>query len=273
VRKALFVFVFSLSNILFSQKYSDFGKEITDKENYIFQDINFINSQDNIKLSGTLICPIKDYTKIIIMAPGSGPDSRNSHYLLVNELLKHGIAVYRFDERGIGQSEGKYKENDIDLYYALKKLTEIDSLSKKNFGIIGHSMGGYSAINTYLKNTDTDFLVLIATPIERDGAFKKRKFETNNKKISLEDVLKNIKIPTLYIAGTEDSFFDADQTFKLIEGLNNKKIETKIIKGLNHFLKSGNDNWRKTGDYKLLYEMNQNALMEIINWINKVETH
>lgn len=273
MKKIIFIFIFSLSNILHCQIYSDFGKEVSNNKTYSLHDVNFMNSEDNIKLYGTLIIPKKAYTKVVIIVPGSGPDSRNSHYVLAEELLNNGVAVYRYDERGIGQSEGKYKfkEDNTDLFYALENLKKIDTISKKKIGIIGHSMGGYLAINTYLQRKDLDFLLLISTPIERDGKFKNLKFKNNNnEKYTLENIFKNIETPTMYLAGNEDSFSDTYKTIVLLQEIKNKKIELKLMKGLNHFLKIGNDDWRKTGDYKLLYEIDKNALNEIINWINKI---
>jgi alpha-beta hydrolase superfamily lysophospholipase len=270
MKKTVFIFLFSLCNIAFSQKYSDFGKELSNKESYQFHEVNFVNTEDNTKLCGTLIIPKKGFTKVAIVVPGSGPNTRNSHYVLTEALLNNGIAVYRYDERGVGQSEGKYKfkENDMDLYYAFKKLKEIDSISKKSFGIIGHSMGGYYAINAYLKKSELNFLVLISTPISRD---KNRKFEDNNKnKFAVVTILKNIEIPTLYIAGTQDGLFDAKKTITILNELGNKNMQIKLMEGLNHFLKLGNDDWIKTRDYKLLYEIDKNALIEIVNWINKI---
>lgn len=272
MKKIIFIFIFIFSNILYCQKYSDFGKEISNNKIYSQHDFNFVNSKDNIKLYGTLIIPNKSYTKVVIIAPGSGPNTRNSHYELVEELLNNGIAVYRYDERGIGQSEGKYwfVEKNIDLFYALESLKKTDTISKKKIGIIGHSMGGIRAIETYFINKNLDFLVLISTPIERNGKFKKLKFKNyNNEKQSLKELLKVIEIPTIYLAGTNDSFFDCYKTIELLQEIRNKKVEFKLMKGLNHFLKIGNDDWKKTGDFKSLYEIDKSATNDIINWINK----
>jgi pimeloyl-ACP methyl ester carboxylesterase len=156
----------------------------------------------------------------------------------------------------------------MDLYYAFKKLREIDSISKMSFGIIGHSMGGYYAINAYLKKSELNFLILISSPIARD---KNRKFEDNNKnKFGVVTILKNIEIPTLYIAGTQDGLFDAKKTITILNEIENKNMQIKLMEGLNHFLKLGKDDWRKTGDYRLLYEIDKDALFEIINFINKI---
>lgn len=91
-----------------SQNVFEYEKEINNNEDYDFKEINFLNHDDNITISGTLIEPKLDYDKIIIIVPGSGKDTRNSHYVLAEALLKNNIAVFRFDERGIGKSQGNY---------------------------------------------------------------------------------------------------------------------------------------------------------------------
>ena len=162
----VYIFVFILSfNVGFSQEIFDFEKEINSLENYHSKEINFLDTKESIKLSGTLITPKTNYSKIVIIAPGSGKDTRHSHYIMAEEFLKNGFAVYRYDDRGIGKSEGKYnrniKQNISDLYYAFKHLRQIDSLSNKTIGILGHSNGGYASINAYQRGLKIDFLILI----------------------------------------------------------------------------------------------------------------
>lgn len=253
------------------------GKKISNESNYYFQDLDFYDTEENIKLSGTLITPKFDYSKIIIIAPGSGKDTRDSHYILAEEFLKNGIAVYRYDDRGFGNSEGKYNisinDNNNDLYFAFQKLRSIETLQQKKIGILGHSLGGYAALNACANELSIDFLVLMSTPVEKFGSFKKNKFEVKNQnktKVSSEYVLKKINIPLLFIAGSEDTLFNVKSTSKLLNNLNNNNIQIKIIKGLNHYLKIGNDDWQIKRQFDSLYEINDEALKEIINWTNNI---
>ncbi len=149
-------------------------KEIKDVENYVFTDIDFYNSSDRLKLSGTLISPKSAYHKVVIILPGSGKDTRNSHYKLTEAFLKKNIAVYRFDERGVGKSQGSFTTNisglTYDVTYAIKHLKSLSKLQKKQIGVLGHSLGGMAAIVAHQMMNNPkeqiDFLIQIASPVK-----------------------------------------------------------------------------------------------------------
>lgn len=276
-KKLILVLLFISFNKINSQNNSDFGKGIKNIERYNSQEIDFIDSEENVKLSGTLISPKTNYSKIVVITPGSGQNNRNSHYNIAEELLKNGIAVYRFDDRGVGKSGGKvnFGVDQIikDLYYALDNIQKIDSLSNKKIGALGHSLGGIATIDAYQNRLKIDFLILMATPIEKFGKFNKPQYSSRNNpeiKVSTKTLFQNLQIPMLFIAGTNDSFFNSTETAALIHDLNNKNIEVKIINGLNHFLRAGSDDWKKTKEYHNLYEIDPQALNEIISWIVKI---
>ena len=276
-KKLILVLLFISFNKINSQNNSDFGKEIKNIERYNSQEIDFIDYEKNVKLSGTLIFPKTNYSKIIVITPGSGQNNRNSHYNIAEELLKNGIAVYRFDDRGVGKSAGKvnFGVDQIikDSYYALDNIQKTDSLSNKKIGTLGHSLGGIATIDAYQNALKIDFMILMATPIEKFGKFNKPQYTPRSNpeiKVSTKMLFQNLQIPMLFIAGTNDSFFNSKETAALIPDLNNKNIEVKIINGLNHFLRAGSDDWKKTKEYHNLYEIDSQARTEIINWTSKI---
>ncbi|WP_427873080.1 alpha/beta hydrolase [Flavobacterium sp. MMS24-S5] len=272
-----YVFFLTISSHkLLAQKDKDFEKEIENPNQYNFNKIDFIDSENNEKLSGTLISPKTEYSKIIIIVPGSGKNTKNSHYVLAEEILKNNIAVYRFDDRGVGESEGNinFSVDQIirDLYYAYTNIKKASNLSQKSIGILGHSLGGIATIDNYQKGLNLDFIVLMSTPFEKYGRFTKSQFPFNSiKKVSAKTVFENIHIPLLFIAGSNDSFLESEKTADLLRSVNNKNIDVRIIDGLNHFLIKGNDNWKETKKYNDLYDMSQKALTEIITWIKNLK--
>ena len=128
-KKNLFLLFFSI--VANSQNIFTYEKEVDSIENYISTEINIDNTIKKIILSGKLLQPKKEFNKIVIIVPGSGKDTRHSHFKLSASLLKEGIAVYRFDERGIGKSGGKYSELAKDLSEDLNF-----ALGLKNFGFL-----------------------------------------------------------------------------------------------------------------------------------------
>lgn len=223
MKKVILIILILISNKIMGQDDFVSGKQINQPNNYNFQEIDFFDSGEKIKLFGTLITPKHEYSKIIIIAPGSGKGKRNCHYILTEELLKNGIAVFRYDDRGVGESEGKYNisidDNNRDLYYTVVKLREIDLLKNKYIGIIGHSLGGYATLNSCANELPIDFIILMSTPLEKFGGFKKPKFKlinNTNIKFSVKDVLQDIKIPVLFIAGSKDSYSNVKSDCKFL---------------------------------------------------------
>ncbi len=102
-RKIYIILIFTIiSNFIKAQEIYSNEKQIDRIENYLFTQFETENKNDNVILRGTLIEPKTNYSKVVIIVPGSGKDTRNSHYKLTEELLKNNIAVYRYDERGCG---------------------------------------------------------------------------------------------------------------------------------------------------------------------------
>lgn len=162
----LLIGFFTVSNS-FSQGYSFYEKPIKNIENYIYKDVLINNKIDNIKLSGSLILPKGGFSKIVIIIPGSGRDGKQSHYTLAKDLLDNDIGVLRYEDRGVGASEGNYVNATIDdfskdLIYAFEYLNTI--FLDKEIGVIGHSLGASITLkaNDLLEKGQFDFIVIMA---------------------------------------------------------------------------------------------------------------
>ena len=181
VMSLLLVCTFVNGQIIFSHE-----REIEGKENYNNIEVDFFNYTDNIRLSGTLLTPKTPYKKIVIIIPGSGKDTRYSHYNLTNSLLKNNIAVYRFDERGVGKSQGNFTSNinllTDDVSYCIKFLKTQSKFKNKEIGLLGHSLGGMASViasnNSAKSTTKVDFLIQIASPVKNFSEASKYQIKT-----------------------------------------------------------------------------------------------
>lgn len=135
------------------------------------------DSTARVRLAGTLTLPAGTgaFPAVVLIA-GSGPNDRNEavfgHQLflvLADHLTRQGIAVLRFDKRGVGQSTGDYPNatsaefaDDVDAGIAyLKTRPEIDA---GRLGLIGHSEGGLIAPMVAARDSSVAFIVLMAGP-------------------------------------------------------------------------------------------------------------
>lgn len=144
---------------------------------YISEEIIFRNDIDGINLAGTLTLPKgKGPFKAVILITGSGPQNRNEEllghkpFLIISDYLtRNGIAVLRYDDRGIGKSEGEFPKATtldfvVDVLSAVQYLKTRKEIDSKKIGLIGHSEGGLIAPIVATKTDDVAFIILLAGP-------------------------------------------------------------------------------------------------------------
>jgi alpha-beta hydrolase superfamily lysophospholipase len=146
----------------------------TPKAPYPYQtsDTTFTSS-DGVRLSGTMTIPrnATEKTPVVVMVTGSGPQNRDEEIfehqpfaVIADYLARNGIASFRYDDRGVGSSEGNFATSTI-------KTFEADCESAVNFvrglkrfgdvGILGHSEGGTIAMLLAGREVP-DFIVSLA---------------------------------------------------------------------------------------------------------------
>jgi len=147
---------------------------------YNVEELVFENTEDEILLSGTLTIPkgIDDFP-IVVLISGSGVQNRDSEifghrpFLVLSDYLsKNGIAVLRFDERGVGKSEGTFKTATTfdfakDVISAVNYIKKRNDINYNRIGLVGHSEGGLTASIVASKLKEIDFIVLLASPAIR----------------------------------------------------------------------------------------------------------
>ncbi|MFN8333596.1 MAG: alpha/beta fold hydrolase [Cyclobacteriaceae bacterium] len=152
---------------------------------YYEEDVAFENKTASITLAGTLTLPKKDGVfPTVILISGSGPQNRNEELMghkpflvLSDYLTRNGIAVLRFDDRGVGKSTGSFQtatsaDFATDVTAAVEYLKTRKEVDKKKIGLIGHSEGGAIAPMVAANSKDIAFIVLMAgTGVSGDQLF------------------------------------------------------------------------------------------------------
>lgn len=142
---------------------------------YRDEEVSYDNKLQNVTLAATLTIPQgKGPFPAVVLITGSGPQDRDESLLghkpflvLSDYLTRHGIAVLRADDRGVGKSTGIFAKattadfaTDAEAGVAyLKTRPEVD-LHK--IGLIGHSEGGVIAPMVAARNKDVAFIVMMA---------------------------------------------------------------------------------------------------------------
>jgi len=144
---------------------------------YREEDVSFSNAPAGVTLEGTLTIPkgAGPFPAALLIA-GSGPNDRDeslaSHrpfLVLANHLTRKGIAVLRYDKRGIGKSTGSVdKATTLDLasdaQAALACLKTRKEIDPAKIALIGHSEGAIIASLLASRTKDVAWVVLLAAP-------------------------------------------------------------------------------------------------------------
>jgi hypothetical protein len=130
-----------------------------------------------VKLAGTLtVPPGPGRFPAAVLIAGSGPTNRDESVfthrpflVLADHLTRHGIAVLRYDKRGIAGSSGDYASATLfdlaaDAEAAARWLRDQPQIAGDRVGLIGHSEGGLVAPLVAARVPEVAYLVLLAGP-------------------------------------------------------------------------------------------------------------
>lgn len=245
---------------------------------YTEEEIEFVNEEAKAILSGTITYPVNHRIgrkiPIIVMVTGSGPQNRDSEIyehkpflVIADYLARNGYATFRYDDRCVGKSTGRYqaettKEVAKDAALAVKCLRETKQFSK--IGLLGHSEGGNVAFMLGAEKI-IDFAICMAgMGVQGDECLyqqgvaiaKESGQEYQFTKEQLRDYLKGTmspwyeffidynpasdisetNCPVLVMNGEKDLQVIASTNVEAIKNNlpNNKKSKVKMYPGLNH---------------------------------------
>jgi len=143
---------------------------------YISEDVTFENKTAGITISGTLTIPKTGGPfGAAILLTGSGSQDRNEEIfghkpflVLSDHLTRKGIAVLRYDDRGVGGTtavEGSTTEGfAMDALAAVEYLKTRQEIDPSKTGFVGHSEGGMIASIAAARANDIAFIVMMAGP-------------------------------------------------------------------------------------------------------------
>jgi len=144
---------------------------------YREEEVSFSNVPANVSLAGTLTLPKGSgpFPAAVLIA-GSGPHDRDESvanhkpFLVLSDFLtRQGIAVLRYDKRGIGKSTGSADSATTldlagDTAAAVAYLKTRKEIDPARIGLIGHSEGAIIAPYLASHSQDIPWIILLAAP-------------------------------------------------------------------------------------------------------------
>ncbi len=160
------------------EKAPNFSRPQEPKKPYPYaeEEVAFANTSANITLAGTLTVPRGPGPHPgVVLITGSGAQDRDEAILchrpflvLADHLTGQGIAVLRYDDRGVGRSTGDFStatHSDFvtDALAGVSWLQSRNEIDPTRLGLVGHSEGGIVApLAAVMEPGDIAFIVLLA---------------------------------------------------------------------------------------------------------------
>ncbi len=204
---------------------------------------------DGMRLSGILHLPENEHPPCVIASHGLLSSKESEKYIALGDRISTaGMAMLRFDFRGIGESEGTEEDNTIskkmaDLGSAVQFIRSHLGLGTR-LGLVGSSLGGFLSLIRASKDEGIEATVIWATPLHLDDLETKEQKEDYPlpPKAFFEDLPKHRLLPILpgvsnclVIHGEEDELVPAEEAHRIFRHLSLPK-ELHVIGGADHRL-------------------------------------
>lgn len=131
----------------------------------------------DVTLAGTLTLPRGEGPfPAVVLITGSGPQDRDEtayghkpFAVLADHLARRGVAVLRYDDRGVGASTGRHSgatsaDFATDAKAAVAWAASRPEIDARAIGLVGHSEGGMIAPLAAMVAPSVSYLVLLAAP-------------------------------------------------------------------------------------------------------------
>jgi pimeloyl-ACP methyl ester carboxylesterase len=145
---------------------------------YDAEEVRFPGGGEDVELAGTLTLPdAPGPHPVLITMSGSGPSDRDSSLRplttlrpfaeIADALTRAGVAVLRYDDRGVGESTGDYSSATVqelaaDGAAAIDYLLTRDDIDPERLGVLGYSEGGLYAAMLGATDPRIDYIVAMA---------------------------------------------------------------------------------------------------------------
>lgn len=142
---------------------------------YSSETVFFCPADSSIRFAGTLTKPTaQKISKAIVLVSGTGKQDRDGTMaghkffaVIADHLTRQGIAVLRVDDRGTGETTGKYEDATTadfanDALCALSYLENRQDLKGIPIGLLGHSEGGAAIAIAAAQSNKVKFIISLS---------------------------------------------------------------------------------------------------------------
>jgi uncharacterized protein len=209
------------------------------------------------KLSGTLKVPTAEGSHpALVWVHGSGREHRDTTSPFFTDLVDPRFAIFTFDKRGVGKSQGRCCPLDFnlladDVIAAVDALRSRDDIDEDAIGLLGLSQGGWIIPVAATKSGDVSFAIVLsgsAVSVGEEGLFSaltgdvgctpahtppatvsKLVGEAKPSDFDPRPYLARLEIPVLWLYGANDMSQPVEKDLTVLEPLRRRGKEFEIV--------------------------------------------
>jgi dipeptidyl aminopeptidase/acylaminoacyl peptidase len=245
---------------------------------------------DDISLEGVLNLPGNSGKyPLAVFVHGSGMATRNDYREFVTPMLEKGIAVFRYDKRGVGTSGGTYTDVNTpnsermfsvlasDAVAAIRHLKNDKRIDGNKIILIGGSQAGWiipeaiTMIDVWLSVCISGPLVSVGEEIYYSDLAERGPYEQEQADQMLKDFkglrgfdpvsrVEKMRSPSLWLFGSKDVSIPVKRSIHLLDSIKTQKhipVDMKIYPDADH------------GLYNRTSQKREDHVNFILAWIRK----
>lgn len=179
---------------------------------------------------------------LIILGHSSGRVTIDVNHRYALPLVQRGVAVMRFDKRGVGESDGEYSRRfdnlpvlGSDMAAAVDFIRDDPRIDGSRIGLMGHSQAGWVVPNAAARSSDVAFIILLAGPTVTGHQHNFWDATADDESLSVDELdallrdfeppagdydprpdLEALSIPGLWIFGAEDRIIPSRRSAEIL---------------------------------------------------------
>lgn len=180
---------------------------------------------------------------MVVFGHDSGANTKDENKDWAQRLVENGVAVFRFDKRGVGDSDGEYRRGfadfeqlSSDLMAAVDFVAKDDRIDPKRTGLMGSSQAGWIIPMVATRSDLVAFIILLSGPAvtvaehnywaqiadDEDLTISQlsamlEKFQPPSGDFDPRPFIEEVIVPGLWLLGDQDRIIPARESAEIVE--------------------------------------------------------